>query len=171
MDQIILVDYDNNQIGEGEKIDVHQRGLLHRAFSVFLFDGEKVLLQKRNSAKYHSGGKIANSCCSHPRNGELLLEAASRRLSEELGIKAPKLDDVGYIIYRADFGTGIVEYEYDHILVGDYRGPVDPNPEEIDTVFWIEIEDLLKDITTNPDKYAVWFISALTIALNYRKNE
>ena len=169
MEQIILVDYSNNQIGEGEKIQVHKSGLLHRAFSIFLFDGEKVLLQKRNSTKYHSGGKIANSCCSHPRNGELLLEAASRRLVEELGIESPILDEVGYIVYRADFGTGIIEYEYDHILVGNYTGSINPNPDEIDTVFWMEIEDLLKDITKNPEKYAVWFISALTIALNHRK--
>lgn len=169
MDQIILVDYTDNQIGEGEKIDVHKKGLLHRAFSVFLFDGEKVLLQKRNPAKYHSGGKIANSCCSHPRNGELLLEAATRRLSEELGIESPLLNEVGHIVYRADFGTGIIEYEYDHILVGEYSGSVAPNPEEIDTVFWVDIEELMKDITQNPEKYAVWFISALTIALNHRK--
>lgn len=169
MEQIILVDYSNNQIGEGEKIQVHKSGLLHRAFSIFLFDGEKVLLQKRNSTKYHSGGKIANSCCSHPRNGELLLEAASRRLVEELGIESPILDEVGYIVYRADFGTGIIEYEYDHILVGNYTGSINPNPDEIDTVFWMEIEDLLKDITKNPEKYAIWFISALTIALNHRK--
>ncbi len=169
--QIIVVDYDDNEIGMGEKIEVHQKGLLHRAFSVFLVNGSKVLLQKRNMAKYHSGGKIANSCCSHPCVGESTQAAAERRITEELGVIQTKLQEIGHIIYRCDFGTGITEYEYDHIFIGFYDGQVLPDKNEIEEVYWQEIDLIKTDVAEHPEKYTCWFISAFTVLLEYLKNE
>lgn len=169
--QIIVVDYDDNEIGMGEKIEVHKKGLLHRAFSVFLVNGSKVLLQKRNMSKYHSGGKIANSCCSHPCVGETIQAAAERRITEELGVTQTNLREIGYIIYRCDFGTGITEYEYDHIFVGFYDGQVLPDKNEIEEVYWQEIDLIKTDVADHPEKYTCWFISALTVLLKYLNNE
>lgn len=169
--QIIVVDYDDNEIGMGEKIEVHKKGLLHRAFSVFLVNGSKILLQKRNMTKYHSGGKIANSCCSHPCVGETTQAAAERRVTEELGVIQTKLKEIGHIIYRCDFGTGITEYEYDHIFIGFYDGQVLPDKNEIEEVYWQEIDLIKIDVAEHPEKYTCWFISAFTILLEYLKNE
>ena len=169
--QIIVVDYDDNEIGMGEKIEVHKKGLLHRAFSVFLVNGSKILLQKRNMTKYHSGGKIANSCCSHPCVGETTQAAAERRVTEELGVIQTKLKEIGHIIYRCDFGTGITEYEYDHIFIGFYDGQVLPDKNEIEEVYWQEIDLIKTDVAEHPEKYTCWFISAFTILLEYLKNE
>ena len=170
-DQIIVVDYDDNEIGIGEKIEVHKKGLLHRAFSVFLVKGSKILLQKRNMTKYHSGGKITNSCCSHPRVGETTQAAAERRVTEELGVMQTKLNEIGHIIYRCDFGTGITEYEYDHIYIGFYDGQVVPDKNEIEEVFWEEIDLIKTDVAEHPEKFTCWFISAFTVLLEYLKNE
>ena len=169
--QIIVVDYDDNEIGFGEKIDIHQKGLLHRAFSVFLVNGSKVLLQKRSLAKYHSGGKIANSCCSHPYVGESTQFAAERRVTEELGIVHTDLTEIGHIVYRCDFGNGIIEYEYDHIFLGFYEGHVSPDINEIEEVYWQELDFVKADVVNHPEKYACWFISALTVLLQYLNNE
>lgn len=169
--QIIVVDYDDNEIGVGEKIDIHKKGLLHRAFSVFLVNESKVLLQKRNISKYHSGGKIANSCCSHPYVGETTQIAAERRVAEELGITHIDLTEIGHIVYRCDFGTGITEYEYDHIFVGFYDGQVVPDKNEIEEAYWQEVDLIKIDVTNHPEKYTCWFISAFTVLLEYLRNE
>ena len=121
VNNLILVDPDDREIGFGEKTDVHRRGLLHRAFSVFLFDGDRVLIQQRAAGKYHSAGLWANTCCSHPRAGQGLTEAVVQRLEEECGIRGAKIREAGCFLYRASFPNGLTEYEYDHVKTG-YAG-------------------------------------------------
>ena len=115
MEEVILVDEHDREIGSGEKLQIHQEGKLHRAFSVLVFNWkQELLLQKRKETKYHSGGLWTNTCCSHPRPGELTLEAAQRRLHEEMGLTCP-LREVENFIYRAEFENGLIEHEYDHL--------------------------------------------------------
>ena len=168
-EKLILVDYQDRQIGTGEKLEVHRRGLLHRAFSVFLFDGNRLLIQKRVEKKYHCGGLIANTCCSHPRVGESVMDAAVRRLDEECGIKGVSLTEQGWFIYRAVFDNGLAEYEADHILTGTYSGGFAPDPDEIAELKWIDIDELETDMIRNPGKYAPWFFTALSLSSEFRK--
>lgn len=116
-DQLILVDLDDVPIGSAGKAEVHRRGLLHRAFSVFLTDGERMLLQRRSRGKYHSGGLWANACCSHPRAGESLEQAVPRRLKEELGISCP-VEELFSFHYFSQYGPQLFEYELDHVFLG-----------------------------------------------------
>ncbi len=119
-DCLILVNYRDEQIGQGYKLEVHKKGLLHRAFSVFLYDGNKLLIQKRASNKYHSAGLWANTCCSHPRVGEKLEMAVQRRLLEEVGVSCD-VKHLNSFVYREVFDE-LSEYELDHIFVGEYKG-------------------------------------------------
>ena len=116
MDQIILVDLSDNEIGSANKMDAHFQCLLHRAFSIFIVNHGKMLVQKRNKNKYHSGGLITNACCSHPRKGELLEEAIHRRLLEEMGMDCP-LEEISSFVYRNVFENGISEYEFECMMV------------------------------------------------------
>ena len=168
VNELILVDLDDRETGYGEKMEVHRKGLLHRAFSVFLFDGDRVLIQRRAEGKYHSAGLWANTCCSHPRAGEPLPDAAARRLRLECGIDDVRLREAGRFVYRAVFPNGLTEYEYDHVLVGEYAGPFKPNPEEASELRYVPIETLKRDMLESPEKYAVWFFTALGIAENAR---
>lgn len=167
-DQLILVDWDDHPIGSGSKLAVHQQGLLHRAFSVFLFDGDRLLMQQRAAGKYHSALLWANTCCSHPRTGETLEDAAARRLTFECGIENVAVREAGSFIYRACFPNRLTEYEYDHVFVGEYGGPVRPDPEEIAMLRYVPLEELKTDLLTHPERYAPWFFTALTIALRGR---
>lgn len=168
--EIILVDLDGNVTGFASKMEAHEQGLLHKAFSVFLVDGDIMLVQKRSMSKYHSGGLITNSCCSHPRDGEKTIDAAHRRVREELGITQKlALTEIGEIVYYHNFGNGIKEFEKDRIFVGTYRGELLPNAEEMDEVLWVKINFLKEDIVNNPQKYSCWFITALPIVLKYLK--
>lgn len=169
-DSLILVDIDDREIGTASKENAHYKGLLHRAFSIFLFHEDQMLIQKRNVHKYHSGGLFANSCCSHPRVGECFEIATHRRLMEELGVTTPiKLFLVGNILYHERFTNGVVEFEKDSIFVGEYFGEVNICKYEIEQVLWIDIDELQKDVQENPDKYACWFIIALPLVLNFIK--
>ena len=163
-DDLILVDLDDRETGSAGKTETHRRGLLHRAFSVFLFDGDRVLVQKRADGKYHSGGLWANTCCSHPRSGESLSEAAARRLEQECGIEGVSLREAGRFVYRASFRNGLTEYEYDHVLVGEYAGPFSPDPEEAAALRYVPLPELKRDMLAAPERYAVWFFTALGIA-------
>ena len=165
-DTLILVDYNDRQIGTGKKLYVHRRGLLHRAFSVFIFNGNKLLVQKRAEEKYHCGGLIANTCCSHPRAGETVAQAATRRLYEECGIKDVSLTERGWFIYRAVFDNGLTEYEADHILTGVYDGSLAPDSAEIAELKWIDMDELKADMISKPEKYAPWFFTALSLCDN-----
>lgn len=159
-DDLILVDLDDVEIGNGEKLWVHKNGKLHRAFSVFIIDGDRILLQRRNIHKYHSGGLWANACCSHPRVGETLKDAVKRRMLEELGVNS-NCEELFHFVYRTEYDNGLTEYEYDHVFLCKYSGEVYPSEEEIDEIRWVSIEELKKDVIENPRNYASWFLIAL----------
>ena len=163
-DELILVDYDDNETGTLPKLEVHEKHLLHRAFSVFIFTGGRLIIQKRADNKYHSGGLWANTCCSHPRRGEGLYDAVKRRLQEEAGIECP-VTEAGSFIYYAPFSDGLAEYEYDHVFVGHYNGEFSADPEEAQEMKAVDIGWLKADIAVHPEKYAPWFFPALRIAL------
>ena len=169
--ELILVDLDDRETGYGEKMEVHRKGLLHRAFSVFLFDGERVLVQRRAPGKYHSAGLWANTCCSHPRAGETVPEAAVRRLREECGIEGVTLREAGTFVYRAVFPDGLAEYELDHVLVGEYAGPFSPDPEESSEMRFVPLSGLKQEMLVSPERYAVWFFTALGIAEKGRRDQ
>jgi len=165
-DDVILVDSSDREVGVGKKSTVHRLGLLHRAFSVFLFDGQgRLLTQRRALDKYHSGGRWANSCCGHPRPGELTHPAAVRRLREELGVSAI-LTEAGAFIYRAEVGASLIEHEMDHVFVGKLRGEPAPDPREICSLAWVSIDELQADLQQRPTRYAAWVAGALLVALS-----
>jgi len=168
-DQLILVDGQDREMGTATKAQAHLQGMLHRAFSVVLWrdgtDGPEVLLARRAAAKYHSAGLWANSCCSHPRAGEELLAAAYRRVSEELGCTVDHLEEIGSFAYRAEFTNGLTEYEYDHVLLGQYAGAVSPDPNEADTVRWIGLDGLADELVKEPEHFAAWAYMVLTMVM------
>ena len=167
MPDVILVDQADRPVGRMEKQEAHRKGLLHRAFSFFLLDGSKLLIQRRALDKYHCGGLWSNTCCSHPAPGEPVLSAAERRLDEELGIKNARLRELDTFLYRAAFPNGLAEHELDHVLLGEYSGPVRPDPMEIAQVRWIDLEELQRDLQAFPQWYTPWFPPALTLVLRH----
>lgn len=158
-DELILVNIFDEDTGSCSKMETHKKGFLHRAFSVFIVYNGKMLLQKRNGEKYHSGGLWTNACCSHPRKGELLVEAVSRRLNDELGVSFPVRECFNFV-YRTEFENGITEYEYDHVFLSDYHGDIYPNPHEIDELRWIDLVELKYELTHSPECFTTWFIIA-----------
>lgn len=165
---VILVDEQDRQIGLAEKLEAHQKNLLHRAFSAFIFrrlSQLEILLQQRALHKYHSPGLWTNACCSHPREGESVVNAGQRRLHEELGIIA-SLKDLGWFKYNAHFSNGLSEHEIDHVLVGEVSKDViiHPNPEEVHAYRWITIEDLEQELAAHPERYTQWILQALKMA-------
>lgn len=167
-DKLILVNLKDEEIGEACKMEAHEKSLLHRAFSVFLYNDNKLLIQKRAAGKYHSGGLWANTCCSHPRVGEELKDAVSRRLKEEVGVCC-EVKHLQSFVYRADYGQ-LSEYEIDHIFIGEYKGDFSYNHEEIEEMQWADMDELARDMETNPTKYAAWFITAFPIVYNHLQN-
>jgi len=158
-DQLILVNLNDQAVGTAGKQEVHREGWLHRAFSVFLVHKDQMLIQKRAEHKYHSGGLWANTCCSHPRVGESLDTAVQRRLEEETGISCLVTPCFSFV-YRAVFPNKIIEYEFDHVFVGEYCGSFQANPEEASELKWISFELLLEELRAHPEEFAPWFISA-----------
>ncbi|MBL7935225.1 MAG: isopentenyl-diphosphate Delta-isomerase [Bacteroidia bacterium] len=158
---VILVDEQDNDIGVMEKLEAHQKGLLHRAFSVFIFnDKEELLLQQRAFSKYHSGGLWTNSCCSHPRPNETIKDAANRRLFEEMGMSCDLKIKTNFI-YKTPFENGLTEHELDYVLIGNTNQNPIINKEEVENYKWISIADIKKDIISNPHQYTSWFKIAL----------
>lgn len=156
-EQVVLVNRNDEVLGLMEKQQAHINGLLHRAFSVFLFNEKgEMLLQKRASEKYHSPGQWTNAVCSHPRNGETYLESANRRLKEELGI-ATELSEKFHFIYKADVGGNLWEHELDHVFTGNFDGEFHLNKEEVSEIRYISMENLDKEITENPEHFTEWF--------------
>lgn len=160
MEDIIKVDIYDNQIGTIEKLTAHRTPVLHRAFSVFLYDGNKILLQKRADNKYHSGGLWANACCSHPRANLSFWDSVYSRLEFELGItKKIKLDELFSFTYLSKYNADLYEYEYDHVLLGKYSDEqLSFNQEEISELRWWGIDELEKQMVEQPNKFATWFL-------------
>ena len=162
-DEVILVNAQDEQVGVAPKMHVHREGLLHRAVSVFLFDVEgRVLLQRRALAKYHSGGLWSNTCCGHPRPGESSIEAARRRLHEEMGVTCAVMPAFEFV-YRAELPNGLVEYELDHVFVGWFDGEPIPDPAEVTEWRWAALEAILADYALHPGGYTAWFRAALLL--------
>ena len=157
MEQVILVDVDDCEIGLMEKMEAHKQAVLHRAFSVFLFNTQgKMLLQQRALTKYHSAGLWTNTCCSHPRPGETLENAVSRRLIEEMGITT-KVFKAFDFIYQAELPDNLNEYEFDHVFIGNYDADVRPNHLEVANFVYQSIEEVEANLESHPEKYTVWF--------------
>lgn len=163
-DFVVLVDEENRVLGTMEKLEAHEKGLLHRAFSVLIYnDAGEMLIQKRAAGKYHTPGLWANACCSHPRAGEAVLEAASRRLREELGIELPPeaLHSGGAFIYKADFDNGLTEHEYDTMVIGSYNAEASDvisfDPQEVSDVRWVSMEALSAWVKAEPEAFTPWF--------------
>lgn len=156
-EQVILVDEQDNQIGLMEKIEAHEKALLHRAFSVFIFNDKKeLMLQQRAADKYHSPLLWTNTCCSHQRAGENNLEAGKRRLQEEMGFVSD-LKEVFSFIYKAPFDNGLTEHELDHVMVGKFNDKPNINEEEVESYKWMTLEAVKNDIEDNPEIYTAWF--------------
>jgi isopentenyl-diphosphate Delta-isomerase len=156
-ENVILVDEQDQVVGEMGKMEAHQKGLLHRAFSIFVFnDKGEMLLQKRASSKYHSGGLWTNTCCSHPRSSETTEQAAKRRLTEEMGFTC-ELKKTFSFIYRAELDKGLTEYELDHVFIGTFTENPTPNPEEVEDFKWISFNDLKQQVNSYPEEFTVWF--------------
>ena len=157
MEQVILVDVDDCEIGLMEKMEAHKQAVLHRAFSVFLFNSQgKMLLQQRALTKYHSAGLWTNTCCSHPRPGETLENAVSRRLMEEMGISA-KVSKAFDFIYQAELPDHLNEHEFDHVFIGNFDDEVRPNHLEVANFVYQSIEEIDANLQSHPEKYTVWF--------------
>ena len=170
-EKVILVDENDTQVGLMPKLEAHQKGLLHRAFSVFIFNSNhQLLLQKRAVSKYHSGGLWTNTCCSHPREGEETINAAKRRLIEEMGIKT-NLRKVFDFIYKAELDNELTENEFDHVFYGLYNEDPIINTEEADDFKWIDMETLNNDIIVNGQNYTVWFKIAFDYFYKYLNND
>ena len=158
--KVVLVDKNDNQIGLMPKMEAHQKGILHRAFSIFIINSQnQILLQKRSANKYHSAGLWTNTCCSHPREGENIIDAGSRRLHEEMGIKTD-LKVAFNFTYKAELENGLIEHEYDYVLIGEFNGTPKLNKDEAEDWKWISIEEVRKDIIENETDYTVWFVIA-----------
>ena len=168
-DLLILTDMMDRQTGTATKEQVHRSGLLHRAFSAMLYRDaggtREFLISRRADGKYHSAGLWANSCCSHPRNGEDTIEAARSRVRKELGCDAGGLTEIGNFVYRAVFPDGLCEYEYDHVLLGCPEGRLDPDPDEVGETRWVSAGELSFLLTEHPERFAPWAFTVFSMAL------
>lgn len=154
---VILVDKKDNKIGLMPKMEAHEKALLHRAFSVFIFNNKgDLMLQQRALHKYHSPGLWTNTCCSHQRDGESNIAAGRRRLQEEMGFTVPLVEKTSFI-YKAPFDNGLTEHELDHILTGEFEGIPKINPDEVESWKWMPLEEVKSDIAVNPHNYTAWF--------------
>ena len=154
---VVLVDEKNNQIGLMPKMEAHEKAVLHRAFSVFVFNNKgELMLQQRAASKYHSPLLWTNTCCSHQREGESNVEAGRRRLQEEMGFTTD-LKEVFSFIYKAPFDNGLTEHELDFVLIGSFEDKPNINKEEVESYKWMPLKDVKKDIENNPEIYTEWF--------------
>lgn len=171
MEQVILVDEQDVEIGAMEKMEAHQKALLHRAFSVFIFNKKgEMLMQQRALTKYHSGGLWTNACCSHPRPGEEVSTAAQRRLQEEMGFNTP-INKVFDFTYKAPFDNGLTENEFDHVFVGTYEGTIIPSKKEVQDYCYKTMNEIHDSLQSHPQKYTAWFHIAFPKMFDWWKNE
>ena len=156
-ENVILVDVLDNQLGLMPKMEAHEKAVLHRAFSVFIFnDKGELMLQQRAAHKYHSPLLWTNTCCSHQRDGESNIEAGKRRLIEEMGFKT-NLKEIFSFVYKAPFDNGLTEHELDHVMIGTFNGSPTINPDEVASYKWMTLEAVKKDIELQPNIYTAWF--------------
>ena len=156
-EHVILVNKDDEQIGVMPKMEAHEKALLHRAFSVFVFNSKnELMLQQRALHKYHSPGLWTNTCCSHQREGESNLQAGRRRLQEEMGF-VTDLEETISFIYKAPFDNGLTEHELDHIMIGYYNEAPEINKDEVADWKWMSLEDVKMNINLHPEIYTAWF--------------
>ena len=161
MESVVIVDAYDNELGTMEKMEAHEKGLLHRAFSVFVFNSnDELLIHRRALEKYHSGGLWTNTCCSHPRPGENLENAAHRRLMEEMGFDC-ELQHSFSFIYHAQLDKGLEEHELDHVFVGQYSGSPEVNREEVCEWKYVSMDSLSKEMQNTPELFTEWFKIAL----------
>ena len=170
-DKVTLVDINDNEIGIANKEEAHKTPLLHRAFSVFLYnENNELLIQKRASSKYHSPNLWANTCCSHPQKGEDIKESALERLKDEVGIET-NIEELFSFIYLNKFHEELYEYECDHVFIGKYNGEFKLNEEEVSEAKWISLQKLKKELKNNPLIYASWFIIAAPKVISFLENK
>ncbi len=156
-ENVILVDVLDNQLGLMPKMEAHEKAVLHRAFSVFIFnDKGELMLQQRAAHKYHSPLLWTNTCCSHQRDGESNIEAGKRRLIEEMGFKT-NLKEIFSFVYKAPFDNGLTEHELDHVMIGNFNGTPKINTDEVASYKWMTLEAVKKDIELQPNIYTAWF--------------
>lgn len=166
---MVLVNEQDEPHGSMDKMEVHQKGLLHRAFSVFIFNTKgEILLQQRAEKKYHSGNLWTNACCSHPAPGEDVSTAAQKRLHEEMGFSVP-LTKVFSFIYKTEFDNGLTEHEYDHVFTGLYESDIKPNPSEVQDYCYMSPGAITESIESHPQKYTSWFKIAFPKILAHRE--
>ncbi|HBI01577.1 MAG TPA: isopentenyl-diphosphate Delta-isomerase [Flavobacterium sp.] len=156
-EKVILVNERDEPIGLMEKLEAHEKAVLHRAFSVFILnDKNEVMLQQRAHHKYHSPLLWTNTCCSHQREGETNIQAGTRRLYEEMGFST-ELKELFHFIYKAPFDNGLTEHELDHVMIGYYNDEPKINHDEVESWKWMSIEAIRDDIQTQSENYTVWF--------------
>lgn len=159
--EVVLVDRNNRKVGVAEKMKAHKEGLLHRAFSIFVFNSKgELLLQRRNIDKYHSGGLWSNTVCSHPEPNETYYKAIHRRLKEEMGFDC-RLKRAFSFVYKTRFDNGLIEYEHDTVFIGRFDGEPSPDPEEVMDYRWVCLDALKEDLSSHPDIYSSWFKIAI----------
>lgn len=167
MEQVILVNEHDDEVGVMEKMEAHEKAMLHRAFSVFVFNQQhQLLLQQRALTKYHSGGLWTNTCCSHPRPGEAVEEAAIRRLREEMGFETP-LSKAFSFTYKAPFSNGLTEHEFDHVFIGVYEGHVAINTDEVESYAYYSVDEVATMLEKDPHLFTVWFQIAFPKVRNW----
>lgn len=168
--EVVLVDINDNEIRKEYKEKAHKKPMLHRAFSVYLYnDRKQLLVQKRALNKYHSPGLWANACCSHPKMGEDIKQSALERMEDEIGVSCD-IKELFSFVYLNKFNDNLYEYEYDHVFVGNYNGEIILNEEEASETKWIDLDELEKDLVDNPLKYSSWFIISAPRVIEYVKN-
>ena len=156
-ENVVLVDRNDNPMGLMPKLEAHEKGVLHRAFSVFILNRKgQLMLQRRALDKYHSPGLWTNTCCSHPRESESIIEAGLRRLKEEMGFTTP-LEPMFSFIYKSKFDNGLTEHEFDHVLLGYYDKPPFINAIEVSEWKWMSLEKIILEIKNKPEDFTVWF--------------
>lgn len=156
-EHVILVNEQDEPVGTMEKMEAHRKAILHRAFSIFIFNSKgEMLLQQRAFSKYHSGGLWTNACCSHPFPGETVQNAANRRLLEEMGFETP-VKKIFDFVYEASFDNGLTEHEFDHVFAGEYEGVINFNPDEVNDFCYKNIADIKNSLQSHPQKYTAWF--------------
>ena len=169
-EKVILVNNRDEKIGLMEKMEAHEKAVLHRAFSVFTFNNKgELLLQQRAATKYHSPLLWANTCCSHQRDRESNIEAGKRRLQEEMGFVCD-LKEVFSFVYKASFENGLTEHEFDHVLVGYYNENPIINKEEVENFKWMTVEDIKEGMKINPESYTAWFLIIFDKYYNFINN-